>query len=281
MIGVSPAYFISRYTDRFTVHDIVASLPDIKAMGYDGFEPEIYHADTLPTWRNGGAVMVRDVAMDVGLTPTQFVAHFLIKAFDNPIALASPFGLAEMREALNMIEVFHGISTIVIPFGAFKAPQNDPVTDKLAIHKERLIEKLGILLSYVEATGRKMALEIMPNSLIGDFSHFLQLCESLKSDKIGINYDTGHANASKENLDAVPALLGTRILGTHLCDNFGDENLSLAPGRASIDFAAVINGLTSFDYKGSWDIEIICNPAEVQREYSAGLEHIQDILKKG
>ena len=35
-IGVSPAYFIARYGDRFSADQMTAGLVDIAAMGYDG-----------------------------------------------------------------------------------------------------------------------------------------------------------------------------------------------------------------------------------------------------
>ena len=279
MIGVSPAYFISRFTDRFTADDIVSSLPDIKALGFDGFEPEIFHVDMLPAWRNGGAQEVCDAAEANGLKPTQFVAHFLSKAFDTSASLASPFGLLEMQEILDMLDTFEDISVVVVPFSAFKNGGGTVNQETLIAHQDRLIEKLGILLKYVESSGRKMALEIMPNSLIGGYEGFTDLCNSLETDTLGINLDTGHANASGEDLDKISAIMKGRVLGTHLCDNFGAENLSLAPGRADINFKTIIRDLHETGYAASMDVEIICNPAEVKREYSAGLRHIQDIMQ--
>ncbi|MDC0335929.1 sugar phosphate isomerase/epimerase [Pseudodesulfovibrio sp.] len=273
MIGVSPAYFISRFTDRFSPDDIITSLPDIKAMGYDGFEPEVFHADMLPAWRKGGAQNVRDAAEANGLIPTQFVAHFLLKGFDSPTSLASPFGLVEMREVIDMLDIFEDISVVVVPFAAFKG--TDHSTDTYQI---RLVEKLGALLKYVEDSGRRMALEIMPDSLIDGYAGFHTLCDKLESDTLGINLDTGHANASGEDMANIVATLGNRILGTHLCDNFGVENHSLAPGRADINFTKILADAHASGYTGSWDVEIICNPAEMQREYTAGLKHITEIL---
>lgn len=278
MIGVSPAYFISRYTDRFTANDIVKALPDIKAMGYDGFEPEIFHSDMITRWKDGGARNVHLAAEDNGLTPTQFVAHFLVKAFDTTVSLASPFGLVEIREVLDMLDEFDSISTVVVPFSAFRNGGGLLKADNGNGYRQRMLEKLGAMLGYVESSGRRMALEIMPGSLIGGFDDFLAVCDALESDTLGINLDTGHANAMGEDLSTVHDLLGSRILGTHLCDNFAVENLSLAPGKAQIDFKAIINGLRHIGYTGSWDVEIICNPAEIKREYASGLEHIRSVI---
>jgi len=278
MIGVSPAYFISRFTDRFTPEDIIASMPDIKGMGYDGFEPEIFHADTIPSWKNGGARNVRDAARRAKLTPTQFVAHFLVKAFDTTASLASPFGLAELRSTLDIVDTFEGISTVVVPFGAFRNDGRILSPGDEKAYLSRVLEKLGAMLKDVESSGRTMALEIMPGSLIGGYAGFLEICDQLESDTLGLNLDTGHAHASGEELSKAVDLLGDRILGTHLCDNFGTENLSLAPGRAEIDFKTMVERMQAKGYKGSWDVEIICNPTELLREYTAGHQCIHHIL---
>jgi sugar phosphate isomerase/epimerase len=123
-----------------------------------------------------------------------------------------------------------------------------------------------------------MALEIMPAAIIGGIDGFLRLCDQLGSDSLGLNFDTGHAWASKENMYLIPAKLGRRILGTHLCDNFGNENLSLRPGAGSIDWLRIMNALQTAGYSSSYDLEIICRPEEVQREYQQAYAFIRSEL---
>ena len=70
-----------------------------------------------------------------------------------------------------------------------------------------------------------------------------------------------------------------RILGTHLCDNFGHENLSLPPGAGSIDWLQIVSGLTAAGYRGYFDIEIVCRPEAVRQQYSEGRAFIEKLLK--
>ena len=109
---------------------------------------------------------------------------------------------------------------------------------------------------------------------------FLRLCEHLGSDSLGLNFDTGHAWACKENLYLIPAKLGPRILGTHLCDNFGNENLLLRPGAGSIDWQRLIAALKVCGYNGTLDIEIVCKPDDTLREYGQGHTFIEAMLKQ-
>ena len=125
-----------------------------------------------------------------------------------------------------------------------------------------------------------MALEILPGAIVGGIDGFLRLCEHLGSDTLGFNFDTGHAWACKENLYLIPAKLGSRILGTHLCDNFGHENLSLRPGAGSIDWPWLIAALEACGYKGPWDIEIICEPEDTAIEYGTGCKFIENLLNR-
>ena len=39
LIGVSPAYVISRFGDQFTADQMAAGLEDVAAMGFGGFQP--------------------------------------------------------------------------------------------------------------------------------------------------------------------------------------------------------------------------------------------------
>ena len=61
-IGVSPAYHLSRYGDRFTPEDVAASLGDIQALGFSCFQLEVFHPDTLSDWLRRGAALVENAA---------------------------------------------------------------------------------------------------------------------------------------------------------------------------------------------------------------------------
>ena len=108
----------------------------------------------------------------------------------------------------------------------------------------------------------------------------MRLCEQLGNDSLGLNFDTGHAWAAKENINMIPAKLNGQILGTHICDNFGHENLSLRPGAGSIDWSEIISGLRASGYNGSFDIEIICMPEAVRQEYSQSRAFIEALLSQ-
>jgi sugar phosphate isomerase/epimerase len=166
---------------------------------------------------------------------------------------------------------------ITVPLPAFEDRAASSRDNYLFLF-ERCAGKLSRLLAMVEDAGRRMALEILPGAIVGGIDGFLRLCEHLGSETLGFNFDTGHAWACKENLYLIPAKLGPRILGTHLCDNFGNENLSLRPGAGSIDWPRLIAALKACGYNGPWDIEIACPPNSVAEEYGAGRRFIEALV---
>lgn len=278
MIGLSPAYFISRFTDAFTPSDVADSLTDICEMGYTGFQLEVFHRRNLKSWLAGGSQLVRQRAQDLDLKPTQFVAHFMMAAFANPANLLSDLGLDEMPAVLDIVNHFEACRIITLPLGVFET-QGKAAPRDYTTYYSRCLEKIGRLLQMVEAAGYRLALEIMPSALIGGIDGFMRLSDDLENPSLGLNFDTGHAWAAKENLDLIPAKLGRRILGTHLCDNFGHDNLSLPPGAGSIDWPRITAGLKAADYRGSYDIEIACRPEAVRQQYTEGRMFIEKLLK--
>ena len=123
MTGVSPAYFISRYTDRFTPADVSEGLIEIAELEFQQFQLEVFHAETLADWINSGSLQVRQRSGDLGLRPSQFVAHFMLNAFSSTASVMSDAAFTEIDSVLEIVERFEHCSIVTIPLGAFDAQQ--------------------------------------------------------------------------------------------------------------------------------------------------------------
>lgn len=275
MYGVSPAYFFSRFSTDFTVPQYASALSGLQKLGYDSFQIEVFHHDRLGEWR-GESSLIAKTAGDLGLGVSQFVAHFILRGFENEEALLSNYGFDEIHTVLDILENFPGCDLVTVPMPAFSLDSVSAYTAQdYRRLRDRLTEKLGRMLEAVEASKRRMALEIVPGSLIGGIAGFERIREELRSDTLGYNFDTGHAWSSKEAVSLIPARLGKRIYGTHLKDNFGNENLPLVPGRGTIPWASVFRGLIEAGYQGSWDVEVVCPSAEVDAAYTEALAFLK------
>jgi sugar phosphate isomerase/epimerase len=276
-IGVSPAYFISRFTNRFTPDDVADSLGELARQGFYTFQLEVFDRENLDDWRARGAGIVRRQSTGHGLQASQFVAHFMLEDFADRQSIISNAAAEQMKKVLEIVDRFDECRVVTVPLPAFQA-EPVPTAETYQRMFDRCVEKVGRLLALVEDAGRRLALEILPSALIGGVDGFMRLSERVGTDSLGLNFDTGHAWACKENLYLIPAKLGSRILGTHLCDNFGHENLSLRPGAGSIDWALLVAALKACGYNGPWDIEIACPPNSVAEEYGAGRRFIEALV---
>ena len=203
------------------------------------------------------------------------VAHFLLAAFENENSLFSESGKEDLKTLLEILEAFPHCGVVSVPITAFSWDSSVPMTgERYRRLWDRLVEKIRVMGREVRSVGRKMALEIAPLALLGGTDGYLRLCSELDGEAPGYNFDTGHPWSAKEDVALIPARLGDKILGTHLKDNLGTEDLALRPGKGTIPWDAVIEGLLASGYSGSWDIEIFCPAVEVESEYTSARKFI-------
>lgn len=281
MFGVSPAFVVSLYGKQFSVKDFCQALEVIKESGFSGFQPEIFTKEALPDWTTSGSKTISNKARDCGLQATQFVAHFMMENFSTPEEVDSDSGLEDLKNVIEIAGYFDSCRVLTIPVGPFSIQWDriQAVNPNWALDiKKRFVEKINKFLGLIKESGLVFALEILPYSVLGGVGGFLEICNELNSPDLGINLDTGHAWACREIVPLLPFRLKNRIFGLHLCDNFGAENLSLAPGKGSIEWKPFITNLLGSGYNGSLDIEIGCETENVKSEYVAGLKYISSLV---
>ena len=280
MFGVSPAFVVSLYGQKFTVLEFCEALQQIKKLGYKAFQPEIFLKEKLGEWLGDGAKTVSVAAQNTGLKPTQFVAHFMWEFFATPEMITPQAGLDELKQAVQCAKEFEGCSVLTIPALPLKIEWNKyPAMDSAwaAELQKRLADKLNAYVKTVADAGLSLAFEILPFSVIGGIRRFLDLCEQIGSPKLGINYDVGHAWACREIVPLLPFELKGRIFGTHLGDNKSTDNVKMAPGKGSIEWKPLLQNLKAAGYQGGFDIEIGCKPEQVLDEYKDGLNYLTSI----
>jgi sugar phosphate isomerase/epimerase len=276
--GISPAFVFSRHSTRFTADDFCGALSVAHRLGFSGYQPEIYFADQLPAWENGGAGRVDATARDLGLTASQFVAHFLMDGFTTPAGLADRTDLDSLRRVADVARHFDGCRVLTVALGRMQLPPEFPAdAGTFNDLRRRFVEKIHTYLQVAVTADLELALEILPGSFVGNAEGFLRLADEIGSRRLGINLDTGHAWAAREIMELLPAKLAGRVFGVHLKDNNSDQNLALAPGKGTIPWRPFLRGLPASGYTGSLDLEIVCAPADVEAEYAAGLAYLRSL----
>lgn len=276
--GVSPAFVVSKWGSRFSVANVCETLPVIRELGFSSFQPEIYVAEAIDEWDNGGAAQIARTAADLDVRANVFVAHFLMDGFASEAALASNDDLDLLDRAIGAARAFSDCRVFGVPLAHFQVqPDTRPSVVWHHDLQMRLAEKLHTYLNRVTPAGFSLAIEILPFSVVGNFDGFLRLADSLGSPQFGVLLDTGHAWAMHEVMDVLPFKLAGRILGLHLKDNNSDMNQALAPGQGTIPWPGFLRNLLATGYSGSLDLEIGCPPERVGAEYADGLRFLKSL----
>ncbi|PKL08291.1 MAG: hypothetical protein CVV51_09670 [Spirochaetae bacterium HGW-Spirochaetae-7] len=273
MIGVSPAYFLSRHGPSFGPREIERSLPFLADSGYDSFQAEVVQETFLDAWNGRSSAEVNAQAGTLGLRCSAFVAHFLCESFSSMAALLEPFNEDSLKRALAIASSFTGNKVFAVPL----LPVKEVVPRSSAMEKA-LEDKLGLLLGTAGAAGFQLALELVPGNVLGGSSKFLRLVGKPGLGDMRLLLDSGHFWVMGESLGSLPDALVSRIVATHLCDNDGIENLSLCPGDGTVPFADLVDGLVASGYPGSFDIEIVCAGGVVGPEYRKAITRVKSML---
>lgn len=278
MYGVSPAWFLSLYGDAFTCSQAAESLASLSDLGYRGWQPEIFLPESLEEWESGAARELMKRSSDLGLTATQFVAHFLLHAFKSAEALNSEWGIEEAERLTAALAEWPELTVVTVPIPPFAYDRSISPLQYRALYR-RLVEKLTSITASIEAGGRRCGLEILPGALTGGSEGVLRLKQEPGLENLGVNLDTGHFHAASEPLGLTLGRIGDIITGTHLCDNDGITNESLEPGAGSVEWETFLAWAQSGNYEGSWDIEIRCPAEDAEDRYRKGLSFLRRLMK--
>lgn len=275
-IGVSPAWVVSASSPEFTALDYLSAIHRTAGQGFSAIQLEVFRAEAVEEWTPAVRAQIREALETTGLVPSQFVAHFMHQDFRNPSALARRASLSAFERSLDIVADFPACPVVTVPLPPF---ERKVVGSPASVEHLRsmLVDYLGLLLERVHASGRRLALELMPYSLVGGTEGFLRLKSEAGLEALGYCFDTGHAWARKEPIVLIPGLLGEAIVGTHLCDNHANESLKLRPGAGSLPFSELLQALEASGYQGSLDLEILCSPEHVDREYAAGRAYLETL----
>jgi len=127
-------------------------------------------------------------------------------------------------------------------------------------------EWYGILLECALANGTGVAAENLPlfnapgaplPPLRSNYSLLAPLADYFNDEHMGICWDFGHANqTSKEEHASLITALGSRIVCTHIHNNYGSVDYHLPPIYGNIEWEKVLPALRDTGYDGPMTLEV-------------------------
>ncbi len=214
-------------------------LPRIKKMGFDGVEIARFSFDGFPASR------IRAALADEGLECT------FCSALTGQMSLVSDN--ARLRDEAGAF-LRQGIETAAelgadVFLGPFCAPVGLLVGRRRTEDEwKRAVEGLQSLGETLDACGVTLAIEPLnrfETYFLNTAADARRLCEEVGHPRVGVLFDTFHANIEEKDLGEAIRELGSRLQHVHACEN--DRG---APGSGHIEWQVVSESLRAAGYQG-------------------------------
>lgn len=109
-----------------------------------------------------------------------------------------------------------------------------------------------------------------------------ELCAIADALGIGVCWDTGHAHINCLKQSEALSYVGSRLKMLHINDNFGGDDIHLAPFMGTVDWPDVMQGLRAIGYRGllNYEISTAGLPACTRASFGAYLRSAAEQLRE-
>lgn len=142
---------------------------------------------------------------------------------------------------------------------------------------ENYVQSVGTCTDIASDNGLLFAIEGHLNVIVATTDAFLRLYDEIKSNSLGMNYDTGWQFIQREYVPLSILKLSEKLFHVHIRDGDGILNYNLPPGQGIIDWDEVVEALKTIAYKGFLSFELRY-PVENERWLNEGKEYLEKIL---
>ncbi len=286
-------YAISKYGYPPSISDTYQALNEMAALGFDAAELEGVHEENLRAVAKVRSE-IRHRCADLGLRIVNFC----------PVLpdLASP-DLAQRRHALDLfrlgaeLAVYFGSRLIQVdsytppiefvarrPYGntiEFQRQFNVRIPREFSWDRtwNVLVDSVRACATIAREAGLRLAMETRVGEMVSNTDALLRLMDHVADPSFGAVLDTGHLHAQKEILPLSVEKLGHRIFYVHASDNDGRDNAHLAPGRGTVDWDALLQGLRRHGFDGYVGIDVGGVP-DLDSQYREGVAFIRTALER-
>ena len=246
-------------SNAFTNYSLINSIEIISKIGYDGIEIvlDVPHA-FLPLQKNE-ITKIKESLSKNNLLVSNLNANTVLgwkndfngekfePSLSNSNQKLRSWRIEYTKQAIDLAH-FLNSKSICITSGLIDVENTEQC---LYLFRNSLIE-LG---EYAEKKNVLIAIEYEPYLLIDNSEKVLKL---LSNDfkNIGLNFDTCHAEVTKENLSKTISSFGQKIFHTHISDCKNNVHFHLIPGLGDINFNEMYHSLKNIGYDGYLTAEL-------------------------
>jgi sugar phosphate isomerase/epimerase len=286
-------YAINKYGYPPSIADTHKVLGEMAALGFDAVELEGVREENLRAMHAARGDLRQRVG-DLGLTMMNFCP--VLPDLVSPDAARRRAALDLFRLAVD-VTVYFGAPTVQVD--SYAAPveyvKHRPYAEAVEFKRQfdvripagfswertwdTLVETITTCAEIAEDAGLRLCLEPRVGELVSNTDALLRLFEHVNSPIFGAVLDCGHLHAQKEILPLSVEKLGSRIFYVHASDNDARDNEHLAPGRGTVDWQALIDGLKRHGFAGYIGIDIGGVP-DLDAQYREGLAYVRGLLQR-
>ncbi len=251
--------------DRSGVVSVSASMSMARQAGFDTFDlngcdnTNPGHALARDNWETWARAMRRH-ADALGVTFTQ--SHLPIYNICAPETVQDWDWREELSRRTLAASAIMGVHWVVVHAGtAFTDGQYDR-RKTLAVNAEylsKLAERavsLGCKGIAAENMAQAAGGRAVPPMLCSTTDGLIELVDTINSPHVGVCWDFGHANLTRESQPDSLRRVGKRLKATHVQDNMGVSDEHTLPFRGNIPWEEIMPVLGEIGYEGDFTYEI-------------------------
>ncbi len=242
MNAVSARLNFTKYPKDDIVEHICRALDAHKSIGFDAvdIDLEVYHL-RLDSQTEEIKAMIqysKQIGMPFRLT------HL-------PFSLNDP---QRLRDAIDITKLMGAECTVIHP----PAPNLSPEEFDEEREHDRIVSSLAPFIEYADQVGVTVTVENMRQ--IKGMRRYCSdpetLCKVADELGVGICWDTGHAHTTGLKQSDALKHVGNRLKMIHVNDNYGSDDLHLAPFVGTVDWQDVMQGLSAVSFEGLFNYEV-------------------------
>jgi D-psicose/D-tagatose/L-ribulose 3-epimerase len=219
-------------------------LPEIKAHGFDGIEMFVFEPGRLQ------AAAIRKGLEEAGMGCTFCTAlgpDHSLAAEDPQVRARTRAHIAACVEDVAAAGGTHFAGPVYTPLG------DKPGRRRTADEWDRTVESLQLLGDALTACNVTLCIEPLnrfETYFLNTAADAVALMEAVNHPKVGILFDTFHANIEEKDVGAALRLCGKHLKHIHACEN--DRG---APGSGNVGWPGVFSAIKDIGYDGWVTIE--------------------------
>jgi fructoselysine 3-epimerase len=238
-------------SNAFTNYSLINSIEIISKIGYDGIEIVLDEPHAFLPLQKNEITKIKESLSKNNLLVSNLNANTVLgwknnfngekfePSLSNPNQKLRSWRIDYTKQAIDLAHILNSKS-ICITSGLNTMENSNQC---FQLFQDSLID----LCEYAEKKNVLIAIEYEPYLLVDNSEKVLKL---LSNDfkNIGLNFDTCHAEVTKENLSKIISSFEKNIFHTHISDCKNNVHFHLIPGLGDIDFKEMYDSLKKIGY---------------------------------